>query len=173
MNKADITLSRKALPSASGEILFSPSPYLTALQEGPASAADSLGLMAFALMLYRRKWMLVSMALAGAIIAVVVSVFQPRMYRSVAILEIQSANEDFLNLKDINPTATPPGYSDESYIQTQAELLRQDWLIERAVHKMKLVQLPEFTPKPNTWGRLRAVVGLSPAPLPPAEKYAT
>lgn len=115
--------------------------------------------------LYRRKWTLLLVTLAGCLIGVLVSMAQPRTYRSVASLEIQGVNENFLNLHDVDPAATPGQSSVEPYVKTQAEILQQDAVIQRAVEKMKLDQRPEYRPSASLWhGLYRSS---------PSEQYAT
>ncbi|MCU1275611.1 MAG: lipopolysaccharide biosynthesis, partial [Bryobacterales bacterium] len=85
--------------------------------------------------------------LAGIIGAVVVSMSQDRMYESRASIEIQGVNENFLNFQNIDP-ATPNG-SPESFIQTQAEILRQDVLIEQVARKLRIAEQPETSKSPH------------------------
>jgi capsular exopolysaccharide synthesis family protein len=90
-------------------------------------------------------------AFAGILAAMLVSLVQPRVYRAEASLEILTPNEDFLNLKDIRPTATPPMYSisaEDSYMKTQLEILQQDWLIERALKRLQLAHGTSSIPMP-------------------------
>jgi capsular exopolysaccharide synthesis family protein len=76
------------------------------------------------------------------------------MYKAVASLEIQGVNENFLNLRDIDPTATPAVYSNAAYVQTQAEILQQNSLIAQVATKLKLDQRPEFKVKPSRWKKM-------------------
>src|ERR1700680_3716327 len=99
-----------------------PVPTWESTQNGADDTEVRGGLIGCAGTLYRRKGMLTLILLAGIIGAVVVSVSQDRMYEARASIEIQGVNENFLNFHDIDP-ATPNGYSPESFIQTQAEIL--------------------------------------------------
>jgi len=65
------------------------------------------------------------------------------MYQSRASIQLQGLNENFLNLRDIYPTSAPSA-DNAVYIQTQAEILRQDALLEQVVRKLNLDQRPEF-----------------------------
>jgi succinoglycan biosynthesis transport protein ExoP len=116
--------------------------------------------------LYRRKWKLLLLTLAGGLLAVLVSMAQPRVYRSVASLEIQGVNENFLNLRDVDPAATPGASSVEPYVKTQAEILQQDAVIQSAVEKLKLDQRPEYQQSGSFWGRIHPLSATS-------EQYAT
>ena len=68
---------------------------------------------------------------------------QPRLYQSHAAIQIQGLNENFLSLRDIYPIAAPSG-DNAVYVQTQAEILRQDALIREVVRKLHLQKPPEF-----------------------------
>ncbi len=93
--------------------------------------------------LYRRKSALLCIAGCGILAAALISALQPRVYRSHASIQIQGVNENFLNLRDIYPTSAPSA-DNAVYIQTQAEILRQDALIEQVVRKLRLDERPEF-----------------------------
>ena len=93
--------------------------------------------------LYRRRVPLLSIAVVGVVIAALATAFQPRMYQSRASIQILGLNENFLSLRDIYPT-TVPGADNVVYIQTQAEILRQDSLVEHVIEELRLDQHPEF-----------------------------
>ena len=85
--------------------------------------------------------------------AALLSLTQPRLYRSEASLEIQGVNEDFLNARNIYPTVASTSDSAGTYIQTQAEALQQDALIEQVVKKLRLEEQPEFARSLSVWQR--------------------
>jgi succinoglycan biosynthesis transport protein ExoP len=105
--------------------------------------------------LYRHKIPLLLIAGLGILLGALTSAVQPRMYRSQASVQIQGINENFLNLRDVYPTAAPSA-DNAVYVQTQAEMLRQDALIEQVVTKLRLEEQPEFR------GVLRPLNGFSP-----------
>ena len=80
----------------------------------------------------------------GILAALLISIVQPLLYQSQASLEIQGVNENFLNLRDIYPTAASTADPNGSYVQTQAEVLQEDALIEQVVRKLHLDERPEF-----------------------------
>ena len=123
----------------------------------------------FMRVLYRRRVTLLSVTLAGVFIAALLSMAQPRLYRSVASLEVQGVNENFLNLRDIDPAATPNASSNDVYVKTQSEILQQDALIEQASDKLNLAERPEFQPHSGFWERLREA---SPRAAQNAAQYA-
>jgi polysaccharide biosynthesis transport protein len=108
-----------------------------------ASVPRVWGLVECGRTLYRHKLALLSIAGIGILSAALFTMLQPRLYQSHAAIQIQGINENFLSLRDIYPTAAPSG-DNAVYIQTQAEMLRQDALIQQVVRKLRLEQRAEF-----------------------------
>jgi polysaccharide biosynthesis transport protein len=102
--------------------------------------------------LYRHKYSLLLIAGLGILTATLLSAVQPRMYQSQASIQIQGVNDNFLDLRDIYPTSAPSA-DNAVYIQTQAEMLRQDALIEQVVRKLRLDERPEFGGGLKPWDR--------------------
>lgn len=99
-------------------------------------------------LLLRHKRLLGGMTVLGLLAALIFSALEPRMYRSQATVQIQGVNENFLDLREVFPTIAPSA-DNAAYIQTQAEMLREDALIERVVRKLHFDQRPElFGPAP-------------------------
>ena len=119
--------------------------------------------------LYRRKGTLLLITLLGVVVATLVSLAQPRLYQSVATLEIQGVNENFLDLHNIDATTTPTASTSEVFVKTQAEILQQDALIEQAAQKLKLGERAEFRPRRSFWSRLHGTAASSAT----GEQYAT
>ncbi len=112
--------------------------------------------------LYRRKATLLWIMFFGVIAAALISVARPRTYESQASIQVQGVNENFLNLRDIFPTAAPSADS-AVYVQTQAEMLQQDALLEAVVKKLRLEERPEYQRSSSLWDRLRPAS--APEPL--------
>lgn len=112
--------------------------------------------------LYRHKYSLLLIAGLGILTAALLSAIQPRMYQSQASVQIQGVNDNFLDLRDIYPTSAPSA-DNAVYIQTQAEMLRQDALIEQVVRKLRLDERPEFAGGVKLWDRRPAGSDLSAA----------
>ena len=102
--------------------------------------------------LYRRKTTLCCLAGLGMLAAALFSAVQPRLYRSQASIQIQGVNENFLNLRDVFPTAAPSA-DNAVYVQTQAEMLQQDSLLELVVDKLHLQERPEYQRSARPLGR--------------------
>jgi receptor protein-tyrosine kinase len=104
--------------------------------------------------LFLRKSTLLWITGMGILGAALISSLQPRVYQSRASLEVQAFNENFLNLRDVFPSAS---LSTETgpYIQTQTELLQQDSVLEEAARKLHVERRPEFQPASKSLGKLR------------------
>ena len=110
--------------------------------------------------LYRRKGMIALAVLVGAGLGLWFSKMQPRMYESSASLEVQGVNDNFLNIHDIDPGA-PNASSPEAYVQTQADILQQDVIVEQAAAAVNAATWPEYQPAPGMLDKLRSSLGLS------------
>jgi capsular exopolysaccharide synthesis family protein len=93
---------------------------------------------------YRGTMLLTS--LLGVAAGLATSFLQTPVYRARTSVEIQSLNENFLNMADVNTVATAPAYRDLD-LQTQLQLLQSESLIERVVTKLKL-ERPFTAPPP-------------------------
>ena len=94
--------------------------------------------------LQRRKGTVIYITAVCTLAAGLVCLFQPRMYQSVASIEVQRINENFLSIGDISPATALSSGDGNSYVQTQAEILQQDALLERVVQKLHLEDQPEY-----------------------------
>jgi receptor protein-tyrosine kinase len=117
-------------------------------------------LMEYVRTLYRRKTTLCCVAALGMLAAALISALQPRLYRSQASIQIQGINENFLNLRDVFPTAAPSA-DNAVYVQTQAEMLQQDSLLELVVEKLHLQDRPEYQGSAGFWSAPRRPAGES------------
>ena len=75
--------------------------------------------------LYRRRSTVAWITCLGILATTIISMVQPRLYQSQASLEIQQVNENFLNFRDIYPTAASGADASGVYLQTQAEILQK------------------------------------------------
>ncbi len=95
--------------------------------------------------LMRHKMPLLYFALAGLIAAILFSLAQTPLYRARTSLEIQDFNEDFLDLKSVDPTDSTGNRTAESYIGTQIKILQSESLLERVIDRLELHEAPPPT----------------------------
>jgi len=93
--------------------------------------------------------------------AAIITCAQPRLYQAQALVELRTINENFLNLRNIYP-AVDSKIDPAFYLQTQAELLQQDSLIEEVARKLRLQDRPEFQPPSALLGKLRDDIRIMP-----------
>ena len=112
-------------------------------------------------LLFRRKSRVAGMACLSVLAALAITAVQSRVYQAQALLEIQTFNETFLDLQDIYPAVTPS--TDAAvYMQTQAELLQQDDLLEAVAGKLHLQDRPEYRTAQGVAARLRRDIRVVP-----------
>jgi succinoglycan biosynthesis transport protein ExoP len=85
--------------------------------------------------LYGKKWTLVLIALAGLLAGILVVWRQPYVYRSHSYLEVMGLNEDLLNKREFDPTASRDD-SSQVYVNTVARLLQSGPLYTRVAEQL-------------------------------------
>jgi len=87
----------------------------------------------------RHRGTLVLIAFLSLLTSLLVTLPQTPIYQARASIEIQNLNENFLNMRNVNPTANERGSSSaESDLQTQVKLLQSDSVLERVIAKLNL-----------------------------------
>jgi capsular exopolysaccharide synthesis family protein len=103
-----------------------------------ASFAGILG------MLWRRRGTLAVCVAAGIAVAAALTLTQPKVYQAKALVEVQALNEDYLNRRQLDPTAEAGNTLMEPFLQTQMRLLQSDTLLWQVAEQTKLSRQPEF-----------------------------
>jgi receptor protein-tyrosine kinase len=97
----------------------------------------------------------------GILAAAIISAVQPRTYTARASLEVQPFNDTFLDLRDVFPGDASKADA-AGYIQTQADLLREDFLLEQVARKLRLDTRPEYLVPRGVVHKLREDVDVTP-----------
>src|SRR5437879_711773 len=84
-------------------------------ERGAPPAEESAGLLECWRMIVRRKWLLLSVAAACGLAGFTLSLVQTPMYQAHTSLEIQGPNDNFLNLKDLDPASSSGPSAAETY----------------------------------------------------------
>lgn len=87
----------------------------------------------------RRKGTLILIVFLGLLVSLLLTLPQTPIYQARGSVEIQNMNENFLNMRNVNPTAdagdtSVPG----SDLNTQAKILESASLLERVIAKLDL-----------------------------------
>ena len=89
----------------------------------------------------RHRGTLMMIAFLGLLTSLMLTLPQTPIYQARASLEIQSINEDFLNMREMSPTANGGGsYPPQYDLQTQAKILQSESVLERVIAKLHLEQ---------------------------------
>ncbi len=105
----------------------------------PSAATPAGGLLEYWQILSHRKWTLVIFAVVCTSLAGFLTQIQAPVYRARTLVEIESLNENFLNMRNVSPTAeNGPAQSPEYNIRTQIEVLQSRPVLERTLQKLNL-----------------------------------
>jgi capsular exopolysaccharide synthesis family protein len=92
---------------------------------------DEGGLLEYWHILRRRKGTLIIGATLGLLAGVLVTLPQTPIYQARATVEIQSFNQNFMNMQNVQQTVETSGWDGMVDVQTQIKVLESDTLIER------------------------------------------
>ena len=85
---------------------------------------------------YRKSILL--LCLLGLVVSFLITLFQRPTYRAFALLEVQNVNEDFLDIKSVDPNASGVQSPIESTVQTQIKIIQSQPIMIRSLDRMKL-----------------------------------
>lgn len=94
-------------------------------------------LQGYARLLNRNRLNIIWFALGGAALALLATVPRAPVYRTYTSLDIQSLNENFMNLRAVDPSGASGTYSAESNLQTSMKLIQSDELMTRVIRSME------------------------------------
>jgi polysaccharide biosynthesis transport protein len=163
MNKSDIEYSGKPRALAHGRIWDSRVPDLNANAPGAhhASTPQEMELVRLLKMIWAHKGLVAAITLACAVLGYSIGLLQTPLYQSRVTVELLGINQNFLNLREVDPNGASSGSNGaDSYIGTEMELLRSEALVKRVVEKL---DMPAHVQQS---GRLRSLLHLGPKPAP-------
>ncbi len=105
-------------------------------QADPGAETGRGLLLEYGQILNRNKGSILVFALLGIVTAFLYTVSRTPIYQSRTSVELQTLNDNFLNLKSSDPTISLPDYSPEGYIETQIKILQSNALISRVFAKI-------------------------------------
>ncbi len=121
---------------------------------------EDSALSTYVLMLYRRKWLILGLVVAGLLAALLITLNATRLYRATATLEILRESSRVVDQKGVEPPSTVGG---QEFYQTQYGLLRSRALAQDVVRKLRLSQNPALLYGYSGSGAPEPVAG-QPAP---------
>jgi polysaccharide biosynthesis transport protein len=125
------------------------------------AAHRAFGLLDYWRTLISHRAAVLYFALAGLAAAILFSLVQTPLYRARTSLEVQDFNDEFLNMKSVDPTSSGNYLTAEAYFQTQIKMLQSESLLERVIDKLNLQKASQR----NVWravlSRVRRLFGSS------------
>jgi polysaccharide biosynthesis transport protein len=143
----DYNTRRKGLP-APGSIsqVQKDLAYTIDIPNSNASSSEerAYGLLDHLGILWKFKYSIALCMLVGIVAATAYSFKQKPEYRANLQLEVQEMNQNFMNIRDVDPTAGGSPITPDGYVQVQVQVLQSDELLERVIKKLNLDARPEF-----------------------------
>jgi succinoglycan biosynthesis transport protein ExoP len=142
-----------------------PAPFIDVPYYGPDHADDQQtgGLLEYWRILRRRRGTLILFAFVGGLVGFLVTLPQTPVYQARTSVEIVGLNDNFLNIKQVNPVTQTGATSETSDIQTQIKILQSESLLERVLAKVK-TKIPEPT-SPSRISAWRRALNLPEPPV--------
>jgi succinoglycan biosynthesis transport protein ExoP len=121
----------KRPPECVGAAYTEAAPQYYALNSG--AEVHSGDLLEYWRIARRHKTSLFLFAICGMLLGILAGLPQKAIYKVSTSIEVLNLNEDFMNMKQTNPTTSSDESYDTSEEQTQVKLLQSDSLLERVV----------------------------------------
>jgi len=118
---------------------------------GPSMVADYLQTV------LRHRWLIAAMVLAGVALSVLLYLTTQPLYVARTSIEIQPMNSDFMDARNVAPTATLPS---DAVLQTQIKLLNSESLSERVQTQFRAESHPGLVMQNDLLSRLERALHL-------------
>ncbi len=128
--------------------------HLHDFQEQAENERESLGEEYFRILM-RHRLLIAGCAVAGVLLATLLSLTTQPLYRTRTSLDIRSLNGDFMNQHTLAPTGN--GSEDEvsTNLQTQIRLLQSDTLMDEVTSGLLAAPHPAFVPQQDLLSRMQ------------------
>ena len=130
MNELEIVRARSAAENRSRD-----RPWSSTFPESGLKR-DYAGILEYWQMARRHKGTIIVATVVGGLLGFLLTLSAPRVYQSRLTMEIQGLNDEFLNMRNVNPTAETSGGSDVD-LQTHVKILQSKLLVDRVREKLK------------------------------------
>lgn len=127
------------------------------------AADDAPGFVEYWQMLWRRKLAVLVFGVLGCIVTLGIGLMRQPLYEGRVSLEFQETNADFLNMRNLDPTASTGAFLPDAYISTQGKVLESRALIEAVVDQLKIAD--DFQGE-KWWTRWLRATGIQYESLP-------
>jgi succinoglycan biosynthesis transport protein ExoP len=126
---------------------------------------DYAGLLEYWQMARRHKGTIIIATFLGGVIGFLMTLSAPRVYQSRLTMEIQGLNDEFLNMRNVTPTAETSGYDVD--LQTHVKILQSNLIVSRTRKKLAAQKRPDDLQPADRLGMWRKALRISP-PTPDA-----
>jgi succinoglycan biosynthesis transport protein ExoP len=150
----------KQLPSEGSESVALVRPQYT--HYGGVDRPDELpsgGLLEYWRIIQRRRGTVILIACLGMVAGFLYTLPQTPVYQARTVIEVQGMNEDFMHMKDVNPTSGSTSYDPLIDLQTQVRILQSRALLARVVEKLDRENKPRPA-APDRWDNWRQALHL-------------
>ncbi len=149
-----------------------PAPYGYGYGYDYADQPGQEGLLEYWQMLRRRKGTLIVVAFVGAVLGLLLTLPQTPVYQAKTTIEIQGFNQDFMNMREVNPVDQGSTISQQSDIQTQVKILQSESLARAVLEKLKKtrpVELGTESSRVTAWKKALNLSDTQEQPQTPEE----
>jgi uncharacterized protein involved in exopolysaccharide biosynthesis len=123
---------------------------------------DYAGILEYWQMVRRHKGAAIVAVFLGGAIGFLMTLSAPRVYQTRLTIEIQALNDEFLNMRNVNPTSETSGGGSDVDIQTHVKILQSNLVLNRVRGKLEAGKRPGDLLPPDRLGMWRKALGISP-----------
>jgi capsular exopolysaccharide synthesis family protein len=125
---------RRALPARGVDTALSPAWALPAVEASVASAQDYVSLATYWHTLLKRRWSIATVAIVVTTIVGIVSFKMQPIFKATARVQVESETPLIQSLEEM----FEKGNADDSFVQTQIQVLKSENLAWRTIEELKL-----------------------------------
>src|SRR5207249_8810081 len=112
-------------------------PQTTVEIPGIGLKRDYAGILEYWQMVRRHKGAIIVAIFLGGAIGFLLTLSAPRVYQSRMTMEIQALNDEFLNMRAVNPTAETSGGGSDVDLQAHGKILQSNLVVNRASKELE------------------------------------
>jgi capsular exopolysaccharide synthesis family protein len=128
---------------------------------GPGLKRDYAGMLEYWQMIRRHKASVILATCVGGLIGILLTLPAPHIYQARTTIEIQGLNDEFLNMKNVNPVSENSAYLDTD-IQTQVKILQSQLLVNRVRARLQTRKPTDGLQPPDRLGAWRKALKINP-----------
>ncbi len=121
---------------------------------GPSADGEApLGVLDYLGIIWKFRWPFLLALGVMLTLSLLLTLRTNPTYRATLRLEVQDLNQNFMNVRDLDPAGESNPASPDSYIQVQAQTLQSEALLNRVVDRLRLDQRLGYTKQSVTAAR--------------------